>query len=47
MNRVDPGNFEDGLGAHAVNLAAEFDGILNYREFAHLLPENVRRGLKL
>lgn len=47
MNRVDPGNFEDGLGSHAVNLAADFMGTLNYREFAHLLPENVRRGLKL
>jgi hypothetical protein len=47
MNRVDPGNFEDGLGAHAVSLAENFDGTLNYRAFAHLLPENVRRGLKL
>lgn len=47
MNRVDPGNFEDGLGSHAVNLAEDFAGMMNYREFAHLLPENVRRGMKL
>ena len=47
MNRADPGNFEDGMGTHGVTLASNFDGILNYREFAHLLPENVRRGLKL
>lgn len=47
MNRADPGNFEDGMGTHGVALSADFNGLLNYREFAHLLPENVRRGLKL
>lgn len=47
MNRIDPGNFEDGLGAHAINLNAQFDGALDYRAFADFLPENVRRGLKL
>ena len=47
MNRVDPGNFEDGLGSHSVGISQEFDGLLNYREFAHLLQDNVRRGLKL
>jgi 3',5'-cyclic AMP phosphodiesterase CpdA len=47
MNRVDPGNFEDGLGGHGIALAENFDGVINYRAFADLLPENVRRGMKL
>lgn len=47
MNRVDPGNMEDGLGAHQVSVSENFAGMLNYRTFAHLLPENVKRGLKL
>jgi 3',5'-cyclic AMP phosphodiesterase CpdA len=47
MNRCDPGDFEDGMGSHAVSLAADFEGLLNYRAFSDVLPENVRRGLKL
>ncbi len=47
MNRVDPGDFEDGLGSHKIDVAANFDGILNYRAFSDLLPENVKRGIKL
>lgn len=47
MNRVDPGDFEDGLGTHAIVLPEDFAGMMNYRAFSHLLPENVKRGLKL
>ena len=47
MNRVDPGNFEDGLGTHSIALKEDFAGMINYRAFANLLPENVKRGLKL
>ncbi|MDH4273429.1 MAG: metallophosphoesterase [Gammaproteobacteria bacterium] len=47
MNRVDPGNFEDGLGTHQVSLNKDFAGMMDYRAFADLLPENVKRGLKL
>jgi len=47
MNRADPGNFEDGLGGHTVDLSEHFDGVVNYRAFADLLPDNVKRGVKL
>ncbi len=47
MNRADPGDFEDGLGSHSIDLASNFDGIVNYRAFSDLLPENVKRGIKL
>ena len=47
MNRVDPGDFEDGLGSHKINVGADFDGTVNYRAFSDLLPENVKRGVKL
>lgn len=47
MNRVDPGDFEDGLGSHQIAIAKEFDGVMNYRAFSDLLPENVKRGVKL
>lgn len=47
MNRVDPGDFEDGLGNHLISLSENFDGVMNYRAFSDLLPENVKRGVKL
>lgn len=47
MNRVDPGDFEDGLGTHQIALKEDFAGMMNYRAFSNLLPENVKRGLKL
>ena len=47
MNRVDPGDFEDGLGSHSVAIADDFAGMMNYRAFSDLLPESVKRGLKL
>lgn len=47
MNRVDPGDFEDGLGTHMVKLPENFAGMMNYRAFSNLLPENVKRGLIL
>lgn len=48
MNRADPGDFEDGMGSHAVILHENFDGVMNYRAFSDgLLPDNVKRGVKL
>ena len=47
QRRADPGVFEDGLGAASISLEKNFAGMLNYREFADLLPENVKRGLKI
>ncbi len=47
MNRVDPGDFEDGLGSHKVAISSDFSGEVDYRAFSHLLPENVKRGLKM
>jgi len=48
MNRVDPGDIEDGLGSHALVLKENFDGVIQYRSFSDgLLPENVKRGVKL
>ncbi|MDH5649835.1 MAG: metallophosphoesterase [Gammaproteobacteria bacterium] len=47
MNRVDPGDFEDGLGGHTLDVTAGFDGTMNYRAFSDLLPANVKRGIKL
>ena len=47
MNRADPGDFEDGLGSHKIDVGSNFDGAINYRAFSDLLPENVKRGVKL
>lgn len=47
MNRADPGDFEDGLGSHLLNIGSNFDGVLKYHTFSEMLPENVRRGLRL
>ncbi|MDH5545390.1 MAG: metallophosphoesterase [Gammaproteobacteria bacterium] len=47
QGRADPGVFEDGLGAHSISLETDFAGMLNYREFADLLPEKLKRGLKI
>lgn len=47
QGRADPGDFEDGLGTHNVAIGQDFAGMMNYRAFSDLLPENVKRGLKL
>lgn len=48
MNRVDPGNIEDGMGSHLVSLSENFDGVMQYRAFSKgALPENVEKGVKL
>ena len=47
MNRSDPGVFEDGSGAHLVNLMGADSALINYREFGDVIPEAVRGGLKL
>lgn len=47
MNRVDPADIEDGLGSHSLDLGENFDGVLHYRAFSDVLPDNVKRGVKL
>jgi len=48
MNRLDPGDFEDGMGSHALDIKSDFDGVLHYQAFtADALPDNVKRGVKL
>ena len=48
QGRSDPGNFEDGLGLHTVDISQmRPDADINYREFANVLPENLRKGLKI
>lgn len=47
MNRVDPGDFEDGLGTHRISLNRDFAGMMDYRAFSDLLPENIKRGLRI
>ncbi|MCI0508109.1 MAG: metallophosphoesterase [Gammaproteobacteria bacterium] len=45
--RADPGDFEDGLGTHNVALAEDFAGMMQWRAFSDLLPENIKKGLKV
>ena len=47
MNRSDPGDIYDGLGAEQVAVSSDFAGMLNYRTWSDLLPDNVKRGLPL
>jgi len=47
MNRVDPADIYDGLGSHTVGLDGSFGGVMKYNTWSDLLPENVRRGVKL
>ncbi len=47
MNRVDPADILDGLGNHSVSVDRAFAGMLNYHTWSDLLPENVKRGVRL
>ena len=47
QRRADPGDFEDGLGTHSVALKQDFAGMMQWREFSDLLPENIKKGLKV
>jgi hypothetical protein len=47
MNRVDPGDIYDGLGPEQVSVSSDFAGMMNYRAWSDLLPDNVKRGLPL
>jgi len=47
QRRADPGDFEDGLGSHDIALDADFGGIVHWREFSDLLPDNIKKGLKV
>ena len=47
-NRLDPGDFSDGMGAHHVNVASDGSGTMIYDPFnPTMLPEAVKRGVKL
>lgn len=47
-NRLDPGDFQDGMGAHHVDIAGDGSGIMHYDPFnPSMLPEAVKRGVKL
>jgi Icc protein len=48
MNRVDPGDFEDGLGSHTLSVNETFQGAFKYRPFSDgLLPDNLKQGFKI
>jgi len=48
QGRSDPGNFEDGLGTQVIDLSGvRPDAEVNYREFADVLPEILRKGMKI
>jgi 3',5'-cyclic AMP phosphodiesterase CpdA len=47
MNRVDPGDIYDGLGFAKTYIDDTFVGKLNYKTWAELLPEEVKRGILL
>ena len=44
---VKPGDFEDDLGTHSVAIKQDFAGMMQWREFSDLLPENIKKGLKV
>ena len=47
-NRLDPGDFEDGMGAHHLNVASDGSGMFHYDPFnPSILPPAVARGVKL
>ncbi|MGD8560790.1 MAG: metallophosphoesterase [Gammaproteobacteria bacterium] len=45
QHRADPGIFDDGLGSHNIVIREEFNGTVQWREFAELLPANLKDGL--
>ncbi len=47
MNRVDPADIYDGLGSHELMVSDNFDGVVQYHAFSDVLPDNVKRGVKL
>ncbi|MDH5327181.1 MAG: metallophosphoesterase [Gammaproteobacteria bacterium] len=47
QNRSDPGDFEDGLGTHNIALESNFDANMQWRAFSDLLPDNIKKGLKV
>jgi 3',5'-cyclic AMP phosphodiesterase CpdA len=47
-NRLDPGDFHDGMGAHHIKVAADGSGTMFYDPFnPSMLPQAVARGVKL
>ena len=47
MNRVDPGNFEDGNGSQYINLEGNFAGTMHYKTWADMLPATMKNGFKI
>lgn len=47
QRRADPGDFDDGLGTHNIAINEDFAGMVQWREFSDLLPDNIKQGLKV
>jgi 3',5'-cyclic AMP phosphodiesterase CpdA len=47
MNRADPANVKDGMGAQAISIDAAFGGTLQYEPFADSLTPFLRAGVKV
>jgi Icc protein len=47
MNRADPGNFEDGMGAQHIDLEKNFKGVMHYDPFADSLTPFMKNGFKV
>ena len=47
MNRVDPGNFEDGNGSQFIDLEGNFEGTMHYKTWANMMPATMKNGFKI
>lgn len=47
MNRADPANFEDGMGAQHIDLEQNFTGVVQYDPFADSLTPFMKHGFKV
>jgi predicted MPP superfamily phosphohydrolase len=47
QRRSDPGDFEDGMGTHNIVLQEDFAGMMQWRSFSDVLPDNIKNGLKI
>ena len=47
MNRVDPGNFEDGNGSQFIDLEGNFAGTMHYKTWADMMPATMKNGFKI
>ncbi len=47
MNRVDPGNIEDGNGFQLIDLEKNFKGTMHYQTWADMLPKTMKNGFDI